>query len=210
MSVTIHDNVFDMALAYGEDEGSRLMWALIDYAQRGVEPDHSERWYPSFVGFAPLIAKSAADSRNGAKGGRPRKDQVDEVENPSGEGFANGLKTPSENPLEKPVSETSGKGVSKQIEINRKEKKGIEGKGEKRFIPPTTEDVEAYCEEWGHTIDAGAFVDFYTSKGWKVGSAPMKDWKAAVRNWWRTDHKRGQDPLNDKPGKYDKYKKFGV
>ena len=27
------------------------------------------------------------------------------------------------------------------------------------------------------------FIDFYESKGWVVGKAKMKCWKAAVRNW---------------------------
>lgn len=198
MSVTIHDNVFDMALAYGEEDGPRLMWALLDYANRGIEPDPSERWYPSFVGFAPLIAKSASDSRNGAKGGRPRKEQAEGVENPSEEGFEKGFKTPCENPSEN----LTEKGL--ETKINRKEKNRSKEKGN-TFTPPTTDEVEAYCKEWGHSIDAGAFCDFYSSKGWKVGAQPMKDWKAAVRNWWRTDHKRGQDALNSKPGKYSRF-----
>lgn len=62
----------------------------------------------------------------------------------------------------------------------------------KRFIPPTVEDVRAYCLETGKPIDAEAFVDFYSSKGWKVGSSPMKDWKAAVRNWRKRDEQNGQ------------------
>ena len=53
----------------------------------------------------------------------------------------------------------------------------------KRFAPPSTDEVAAYCRERGNTVNAQAFVDFYASKGWKVGSAPMKDWKAAVRTW---------------------------
>jgi hypothetical protein len=36
-------------------------------------------------------------------------------------------------------------------------------------------------------VDPEEFVDFYTSKGWKVGKNPMKDWKAAVRTWARRD-----------------------
>jgi hypothetical protein len=28
-----------------------------------------------------------------------------------------------------------------------------------------------------------AFHDYYTSNGWKVGRNPMKDWKAAYKNW---------------------------
>ena len=59
------------------------------------------------------------------------------------------------------------------------------------FVPPTVEEVIAYCKERGKPIDAEAFVDFYASKGWKVGSQPMKDWKAAVRNWRRSDEQKG-------------------
>ena len=54
-----------------------------------------------------------------------------------------------------------------------------------RFTPPTIEEVKAYCQERQNGIDAEAFVDFYASKGWKVGSQPMKDWKACVRTWER-------------------------
>ena len=56
-----------------------------------------------------------------------------------------------------------------------------------RFTPPTAADVEAYCMERGNRVDAERFVDFYTSKGWKVGKEPMKDWKAAVRTWEKTN-----------------------
>ena len=37
-------------------------------------------------------------------------------------------------------------------------------------------------------VDPEAFFDFYESKGWKIGRNPMKDWKAAVRNWERNDY----------------------
>jgi hypothetical protein len=30
-------------------------------------------------------------------------------------------------------------------------------------------------------------VDYYSSNGWKVGRNPMKDWKAAVRTWERSE-----------------------
>ena len=56
-----------------------------------------------------------------------------------------------------------------------------------RFTPPTVDEVKAYCQERQNGIDAEAFVDFYVSKGWKVGSQPMRDWKAAVRTWERRD-----------------------
>lgn len=57
----------------------------------------------------------------------------------------------------------------------------------KRFTPPTREEVQAYCMERGNNVDAEAFIDFYTSKGWMVGKNPMKDWKACVRTWEKRD-----------------------
>ena len=52
-----------------------------------------------------------------------------------------------------------------------------------RFLKPTLEEVAAYCRERGNGIDPQQFIDHYTSNGWKVGNAPMKDWRAAVRTW---------------------------
>ena len=54
---------------------------------------------------------------------------------------------------------------------------------EPKFVPPTIEEVRAYCAERNNGVDAAKFVNFYTSKGWKVGKEKMKDWRAAVRNW---------------------------
>lgn len=58
-----------------------------------------------------------------------------------------------------------------------------------RFSPPTTDEVQAYGDEWAAnrglrvSFDAERFCDFYASKGWKVGKDTMKDWKAAARGW---------------------------
>jgi hypothetical protein len=63
-----------------------------------------------------------------------------------------------------------------------------------RFIPPSFEEVEAYCSERSNHIDPQAFIDYYTSNGWKVGGkAAMKCWKAAVRTWERNDKARKAD-----------------
>ena len=66
-----------------------------------------------------------------------------------------------------------------------KESKEIElGKSQaKRFIPPTLEEVQAYCKERNNNVNAQRFIDYYTSNGWQVGKNKMKNWKAAVRTW---------------------------
>lgn len=55
------------------------------------------------------------------------------------------------------------------------------------FKPPTVGEVEEYCQERGNSVNAANFVDFYASKGWKIGNSPMKDWRAAVRTWERRE-----------------------
>jgi hypothetical protein len=52
------------------------------------------------------------------------------------------------------------------------------------FIIPTVGELK---NEFPN-IDAESFHDFYTSKGWKIGKDPMKDWRAAARNWERRNN----------------------
>lgn len=84
----------------------------------------------------------------------------------------------------------------KEKDIDYLERESIKRKKtDKRFSPPTVEEVKAYCEEKGLSVDAERFVDFYTSKGWKVGNSPMKDWRAACRNWAKRD---AEEPKQEK------------
>lgn len=120
--------------------------------------------------------KCEANKENGEKGGRPAK-----PEEPN--------KT-QQNPT-KPNSRDSDSDTEIDSEIEPEI--GIDserlrsGESKKRFHPPTVEEVEAYCFERNNKVDAERFVDYYTANGWKVGKNPMKDWKAAVRNWERKD-----------------------
>ena len=120
--------------------------------------------------------KCEANKENGEKGGRPAK-----PEEPN--------KT-QQNPT-KPNSRDSDSDTEIDSEIEPEI--GIDserlrsGESKKRFRPPTVEEVEAYCFERNNKVDAERFVDYYTANGWKVGKNPMKDWKAAVRNWERKD-----------------------
>ena len=52
------------------------------------------------------------------------------------------------------------------------------------------EEVEAYCKERGNGVDAQRFFDYYEANGWVQGKGkPIKDWKAAVRIWERSEDK---------------------
>ena len=69
------------------------------------------------------------------------------------------------------------------IEEGKKERRKQHNNNTVRFIPPYVDMVREYCIERNNSVDAQAFVDFYSSKGWMIGKNKMKDWKAAVRTW---------------------------
>ena len=77
-----------------------------------------------------------------------------------------------------------------------------------RFMPPTVEEVEDYINEKGYSIDAHKFVDYYTANGWRVGKSPMKDWRAAVRNWSRNNYQSDKKQGSGNPW-YDALKNGG-
>lgn len=78
--------------------------------------------------------------------------------------------------------------IEKDKEIEKDNKRG-------RFTPPSLEEVKAYCEERGNSVDPQTFIDFYTAKDWMIGKNRMRDWKAAVRTWERNrTEKRKSNP----------------
>lgn len=85
------------------------------------------------------------------------------------------------------VVEEVKKEMACTIEVPKKEEpKKVEEptkRTRKVFVKPTLEEVQAYCKERKNSVDAQRFIDFYESKGWKVGTSPMKDWKASIRTW---------------------------
>ena len=85
------------------------------------------------------------------------------------------------------VSVSGSVSVSDSVSVNEspseteREKQAKEKR--KRFSAPSVDEVRDYCRERGNSIDAETFVDFYASKGWKVGNTPMEDWQSSVRTW---------------------------
>lgn len=82
--------------------------------------------------------------------------------------------------------------VYDSVSDNESDKDKKEKEQKKKFTRPSVDEVREYCQERSNGIDPEAFIDFYESKGWKVGNQPMKDWKAAVRTW----EKRNPKPAN--------------
>lgn len=141
-------------------------------------------WHQKRADFEIAEANEAADRarENGKRGGRPKKTNPVPVENPEEthsviSGFPNETQSePRANPEESSPSPIPHPPTNTP-------------KGVCRFAPPTPEEVREYAAEAGIAIDGNRFVDFYASKGWKVGKTPMKDWQAAVRTWGRNADK---------------------
>ena len=69
-----------------------------------------------------------------------------------------------------------------------------------RFVPPTVEEVRAYCLERGSKVDPEVFVSFYASKGWMIGKNKMRDWQAAVVTWEKKQKEEHHDRHNGTSG----------
>jgi hypothetical protein len=107
--------------------------------------------------------------------------------------FQFGTLTPNSRVHESVLNLIEGHRVSKgyaypidRVKNKNKDKDKERGCGGKQDIPPSLQDAKAYFLEQSHPNDADKFFDHFTSNGWRVsGKAPMKDWKAAARNWIR-------------------------
>ena len=67
-----------------------------------------------------------------------------------------------------------------------------------RFTKPQVPEIQAYALEIGFTsLNPQRFFDYYESNGWRVGRNPMKDWKAAVRQWRTREENNGNGKRND-------------
>ena len=138
----------------------------------------------------------AARSEAGKKGGRPKANASDKKQMVS-----------TESKKSKCFSEKAKKADNdNEYDNDLKKENTIDGVKEKRFAPPTLENVSEYCREMGYTnVDAERFIDFYTSNGWMVGKNRMKDWKAAVRNW---DRREKNPQRQDGAGEVTKKNRF--
>jgi hypothetical protein len=64
-----------------------------------------------------------------------------------------------------------------------------------KFVKPSVEEVCEYMIEHGFEFaktQSDVFVNFYESKGWKIGKNPMIDWKASARLWIRSYYERNR------------------
>lgn len=179
---------------------------IFDYAFEGIAPgpDSNAVAKALFIAIKPVIdnAHNRYDAcvENGRKGGAPKGSR----NNPSGKAIQ-----PNQRPNQYPNQEPNlykDKDVDKDKDIESKGGAGGSGKSNvgntpkgtsadkprkvatKRaaFVAPSLEMVKDYfLTIKGANTDSECFYDYFTANGWRTGKNPIKDWKAAARNWMR-------------------------
>lgn len=154
-----------------DGELGRLFRALLEYSASGKVPELNGRESVAFDFMAANIDRDAESYKDTCN--RNRENISKRYERIRANTTV--YETYQEKEEEKEKEELLKKDISN--EISKKSTR------QKKFVPPTVEEVAAYCLERKNKVDAAYFVDHYTSNGWKVGKQNMKDWKAAVRTW---------------------------
>ena len=98
---------------------------------------------------------------NGAKGGRPKKDEITQITQPF---FQEPKK--ADNVTDNVTATVNDIKVKRDV-----------------FIKPSIVELKNYMLEIGMNDVSEKWFDYYESNGWLVGKNKMKNWKAAVRTW---------------------------
>lgn len=172
----------DVLAPLSDEETGRLFRDMLHYAATGEEP-------PEFKGnerFLWQVAKRDIDTaaeraetlrQNGARGGRPKSKENQNEPNETNEN----KQEAKESRKEKKRNEKKG---------NEIEKKDIE-EPQRRFNPPTLEEITAYCRERNNGIDPQYFLDYQTARNWVLSNGKKcKDWRATVRTWEKNNFSR--------------------
>lgn len=177
-AVRIWRNQYDiLARIRSKRERNALAFAMISYAFTGESPQDSDLNSQNLIIFDAIKHNLIAKNQGGApKGNNNRCSRVEKEED----------KDEVENEINQnqPLSDNRYQITDN---IHTSDKSSVCISRTQKFKKPTVEEIEAYCLERKNGIDPEKWFDFYQSKGWRVGSQPMKNWKAAVRTWERRD-----------------------
>ena len=146
-------------------EGDELIGMIVRYLRTGEQPEpRTDAQEAVLFAVQPVMETSRKRIVAGGSGGKAAS------------------KPESKRASEEEEEEESGKGIKER------------GKAA-RFRAPSPAEVEEYARSYAEgkgldlastDLDPERFVDFYAQKGWVVGKAKMKDWKASVRIWVRS------------------------
>lgn len=181
---TFYRSYYDALKNLPEKERAKVLFAILEYALDEQEQNNLE----GICAACFLLIRPTLDSGRIKAANRKNKAKTNEEQN---ENKAETKAEQNRKEKEKESEREVEKEKEREIEVERENDSSPPKApvAARRFTPPTVEDVAAYCRERGSNVDAQRFVDFYASKGWKVGNAGMRDWHAAVRTWEGRDNR---------------------
>ena len=200
---------FEKAISKLDDNNQLIVYRAISrYSLFGEIPQVDGFAAIAWELIKPILDKSRIRSINGAKAkGKSKPNLVGNQNAVSKKGAKTKLKQ------SKNEAKTKRDRDRDRDRINIEDKSSNNGADKStRFVPPTLTEVQDYIQKNSYSVDASTFIDFYTSKGWMVGSNKMKDWKAAVRTWQRKQKSSGNSSdigVVLKDNSIDKYKDKG-
>ena len=105
------------------------------------------------------------------------------------------------------------KEIDKEIELERESsararvRAGDEQPENGDFVPPTLEEVTAYCKERKSSVDPKRFYDFFNAGHWiDSRGSPVKNWKQKLISWERDEKDKGKKSEKSRsfePTKFD-------
>ena len=182
-------------------EGDELIGMIVRYLRTGEEPEpRTDTQEAVLTAIRPVMETSRSRIVAGGNGGKSSSSDASKAESkrPSETGSKPASKSGSKTPSKSSSSDASKAESKRPSEEEEEVGRGIkeEERGSKaRFRAPSPEEVDEYARSYAEgkgldlastDFDPERFVDFYAQKGWMVGKAKMKDWKASVRIWVRT------------------------
>lgn len=176
-------------------EGDELIGMIVRYLRTGEQPEpRTDAQEAVLFAVQPVMETSRKRIVAGGSGGKAasKPESKRASETGSKPPSKSGSKTQS-----KAASNDASKPESKRTSEEEEESgKGIKERGKAaRFRAPSPAEVDEYARSYAEgkgldlastDFDPERFVDFYAQKGWMVGKAKMKDWKASVRIWVRS------------------------
>lgn len=200
MNVIIKDNWLNAIACLDDETRATTLLYITDYIATGKV--HTSNAVA--LAFLSLIRAEIdgdnARRENGKKGGRPTAKKPNEnLDDNLTDNLNHNLDT---NQDDTTISSTTIKtsNINNNIyinNINNNLKKENREKKENKARPRDVEEVAEYCRQRGNGVDPYKFYDYYESCGWKTRAGVVKDWRARVRTWERSEYNNNNKTQED-------------
>lgn len=196
--ICLYHSYLDAIQALGDAERGRLLTAMLEYSITGEAPQLSGNEKFLFPMVKAQIDRDIKkyekacqkNALNGKSGGRPKNPKnplgFSETQKSQSKGECKGKDKGESSP---PVSPSPGE------------------RTQKKFVPPTLEEVSQYCRERNSSVDPKKFWEYFDTGKWVDSEGkPVKNWKQKLLTWEKFSPTQKEKPtaqsMNDETYKY--------